>query len=511
MFVLEFEKTSGQENKSSSSKKNEKSENHPSNNKKFDLKHALGNILFSEATSPETEDETSRCVPTLSSKSILVTCFIIFTTWIFASSAFYYLHVGLTFTQALFFAVETGLSVGYGANGIDCGGDAACETLTSFHIMFVAFLFAISLAAYASLILVEKSKRLHEEERSKVIQDENQDRLKSIRGEKDETTRCCSSRVTSSSTSSVIRYVLLYVVYVMLGIVYGVEIESWTFTKSLLFSTSAVATGGVVAPDRVDDVSMLLVTLYTIFGAFVFAFLITNVVDYVMEYMARRRIRSDGALVLTPKDRKNLREDLFSGRSHVSYDTFLEYTLLKTRAVSADALRRVRLAWSSINVDGDNRITVEEMYASQLFEIADTNDDGDLSRAEFSKLCELIVRRQGYDAYVQSEISRRLQREFMRIDSNCSGRIEKHEFVRFVIRLEMLLSDFVNSSGGGISSSSSSSKVDDGDNNDLQGDHSRRGRRSRREERVPFSIVSSSSSSRLDTSSRNRMAMMMRV
>ena len=405
-----------------------------------------------------------------------------FTTWIFASSVFYHSYLGTTYTQSLFFAVETGLSVGYGAKGIDCGGEAVCEALTSFHIMFVALLFAISLAAYASLVLVEKSKRLVKEERSRVIREDNRRRLKSIRGGRtEETIHCCS--YLSSSTSSVIRYVFLYVFYIMLGIVYGVEIESWTFTKSLLFSTSAVATGGVVAPDRVDDVSMLLVTLYTIFGAFVFAFLITTVVDYIMEYMARRRIRSNGTLVLTPKDRKNLREDLFSGKSHVSYATFLEYTLLKTRAVSADALRRTRLAWNSINVDGDDRITIEEMYASQLFEMADRNGDGDLSRAEFSQLCELIVRRQGYDTQVQNEISRRLQREFMRLDENRSGRIEKHEFVRFVTRLETLLGDFVggcstSSSSTGFESSGSSSKIDDG-------------RRSSR--RVPFSFVQSHS------------------
>ena len=234
----------------------------------------------------------------------------------------------LSFSQyvhAIFvFAVETGLSVGYGAKGIDCGGEAVCEALTSFHIMFVALLFAISLAAYASLVLVEKSKRLVKEERSRVIREENQRRLKSIRGGRtDETIHCCS--YLSSSTSSVIRYVFLYVFYIMLGIVYGVEIESWTFTKSLLFSTSAVATGGVVAPDRVDDVSTLLVTLYTIFGAFVFAFL--SPPWSILSWSTWQDDVFEVKRLLTPKDRKNLREDLFRESSRQLCHIFGVHTI----------------------------------------------------------------------------------------------------------------------------------------------------------------------------------------
>ena len=46
------------------------------------------------------------------------------------------------------------------------------------------------------------------------------------------------------------------------------------------------------------------------------------------------------------------------------------------RLVEADELDKIRTSWNSINYSGDDKVSLEEMYVSQLFDMADKDKAG---------------------------------------------------------------------------------------------------------------------------------------
>lgn len=455
----------------------------------------------------------------LSANRLIVTLVVALFAWMLAAAAFFNAEVsGMSFARGFFFAIDTGLSIGFGATTISCDGSSRCEMLTTVHVLVVSLLITCILGTTASTILTHKAHRIEKEER---LRQESERKRRALgahfrqavhkyrsancqkrrafasegdyyengrrpptsgrrklgppivaislenSAERDRErssicTYCCCCvgyrrndrkpqrppssfpqvrRYIRRRPSGILKYVCLYVLWIFLGIVYGVEHEEWSFTKSLLFSVTACSTGGVVPPEQLDDDSVVLVAFYAAVGVVVFALLVGVAGDGVLESFARQKLRRDGTLVLTTKDRRRLRAQLFGNQSRVTYASFLEYTLVKTRAVDPDVLNRARNAWNSININGDAYVSVEEMYAAQLFDLIDVNRSGRLSRAEFAALCEIIVRRQGYGARAQGEIVKRLEREFIRFDRDGNGTIDRVEFMSFVSRLETLLGD----------------------------------------------------------------------
>jgi len=97
-----------------------------------------------------------------------------------------------------------------------------------------------------------------------------------------------------------------------------------------------------------------------------------------------------------------------------------------------ETLQSIRDKWDSINVDGDQYITLEEMYAAQLFDLADKDNEGTLDEAEFFSLCQLIVSRQNFPEATERVMNKQLQDTFKSQDVNGDGMIDKKEFNTFL-------------------------------------------------------------------------------
>ena len=187
------------------------------------------------------------------------------------------------------------------------------------------------------------------------------------------------------------------------------------------------------------SILMYACSRYAVTGIVLYAMAVGVCSEKIIKTITIYIIAQQGKLQFSADEAHDLREKMFRGRREINFDTFLHFTLLKTKRITMQDVQDIEAAWNKLNFDGDETLTLEEMYSAHLFDIADKNGDGTLNFEEFAAMCELIISKQGYDADLQGIIVPILLNRFAEDDEDGDGNIDKCEFVKFVTRSSVVL------------------------------------------------------------------------
>eukprot|EP00041_Stephanoeca_diplocostata_P006649 m.90628 g.90628 ORF g.90628 m.90628 type:complete len:334 (-) comp16468_c0_seq11:370-1371(-) len=200
-------------------------------------------------------------------------------TWLFVGTIFYRHSSGFTVSQAWYFSVQAGLSVGYGAAGVTCDDSddpTACRWYTSFHVLVGSSFIATALGLWTTLLvedtqasLKEAEADLLEQKREKMLRAHSvvKSRAQSPEGPADLEATASSqqqtkdqfysdlkkSGVTYTRVQRIIsgfffRAATVFLLAVAVGVIFGMLDEDWDFPQALLFAITSMSTGGLQAP-----------------------------------------------------------------------------------------------------------------------------------------------------------------------------------------------------------------------------------------------------------------------
>eukprot|EP00912_Choanoflagellata_sp_UC4_P000663 UC4_evm1s414 len=183
-------------------------------------------------------------------------------------------------SQAFYFSVQSGLSVGFGANPITCGKDQACMAFSVAHILIGSSLIAASIGVILASIMGKASD----------------DNIRILRR---------GTHLQTSKSSSLwfflhrlwvrikeYREISCFTLWTGIGILYGMAHEKWTFIESWFFATSALSTAGMLAPDT-GDTGMFFTGFYCLTGVAVYAQLLSWLADVFVLNSFRERQRAE--------------------------------------------------------------------------------------------------------------------------------------------------------------------------------------------------------------------------
>ena len=108
---------------------------------------------------------------------------VVFVVWIFLLTLFYRYGAKLRFSQAFFFSLDSGLSIGYGAEGINCENSGmavsqgVCEFASVLNIWIMTLLFTVLLGTIASMKVINKQETL-KHSHTKAVNNMMKDKLK---------------------------------------------------------------------------------------------------------------------------------------------------------------------------------------------------------------------------------------------------------------------------------------------------------------------------------------------
>ena len=160
----------------------------------------------------------------------------------------------------------------FGAEDIQCPDDG-CRIFAVFYTIFGSSLIAAALAIFAGRAISKKDDYL-EAGMEAVKAEEASDMKASKRAELSRSRANSDGKATSQSTKppgasiyqphrvqtkrtvrdwvasnwDTIQIGILFTIWIAAGVVYGMVHEGWTFITSLYFATTALSTGGLMAP-----------------------------------------------------------------------------------------------------------------------------------------------------------------------------------------------------------------------------------------------------------------------
>lgn len=183
------------------------------------------------------------------------------------------------------------------------------------------------------------------------------------------------------------------VIFLTSGVLYGTNVEGWSFIQALLYAISAMSTGGLEAPTATTD-GMWFTGFFCLFGCPLYGVLLAQLASRITEMRAKMRklrIMQDG---FQSDDAEYLKQvtTLCSGKSaKIRSADFVELYLVKLEMVDVDDIQSLRQKFEEIDVNGNGYLSKEEMYVEIVFSRWDTSGEGSLCEEEFTNACKRLL------------------------------------------------------------------------------------------------------------------------
>lgn len=255
--------------------------------------------------------------------------------------------------QSLFYAMDTGFSIGFGTFP-DPSDESRAFTLV--HLMIGASAmggalawFAESAMHYRPMVGVEA---LQQEYRA---------------GRKDASAAARASQRFLERHGKGLWLLAIFTLWIGSGAYYGVYRQRWTLVRSLLFACSALSTAGLEGPPLTDNGFLrkddaLFVSFFVFTGVPVFAQCLSEVASI---FVNRFVLMQEQARVHEAKitaDDLALVKKLFGGKqSEVDFAQFLALELLRLGKVEHDSLKLIHEHFLSYDANLDEMLSVEEL------------------------------------------------------------------------------------------------------------------------------------------------------
>uniref|UniRef100_A0A7S4DWT3 EF-hand domain-containing protein n=1 Tax=Lotharella globosa TaxID=91324 RepID=A0A7S4DWT3_9EUKA len=339
--------------------------------------------------------------------------------WMFLGAFVYMNQYGWAYTISYYYAVQAGLSVGFGALYED---NDKTRAYTIFHVLLGSSLVAYLLSLVIDMVM-QNRKAWYDD-------DHNES------GEED-SDGCCVSRkrvyALYKKHNLVIRIGILFLVWLSLGVIYGMAVEKFGFIQSVYFAVSALSTGGLQAPEIDDptkeDVGIFFLGIWLVFGIPFYGAVLGAIAGEIIGennqlrtrktlqkaatakefnksiqlardmYAAERRMqRNQFQVIFDPlkkieKNEKPSERDIkdaiasaeqfrrmidTTDGSPLDWPAFLQMSLLRLGKVDMDEIKSMRAAFDHLDINKDGTFDTTELVAHMMLEKMDKDESDDV-------------------------------------------------------------------------------------------------------------------------------------
>mmetsp|Transcript_11239 Transcript_11239/g.33680 ORF Transcript_11239/g.33680 Transcript_11239/m.33680 type:complete len:501 (-) Transcript_11239:30-1532(-) len=291
--------------------------------------------------------------------------------WLLLGTLVYYFASGFTLAQSFYFSVQTGFSVGFGATNVTVASadhNELTQWYTIAHVLIGSSVIAMALALWAKALVASAHSRAQEVKdilRDKHLQvdddfatrraaDEGEGiPMQSITDDKSEEVDDDGIVIVEQCRWTGDYTLALGLIFLIIaGCIFGGLYQKWRFSQSLLFSISAMSTGGLIAPST-SNFAMVFTGMYCMIGIPWYAYALAATAtwlqsadrDAAMDTLVQKGFRKlTACLIVDELKRQN------KGKSdpRLNWTHFLELYLVKLKLATEEDLRRIRKKYDSM-------------------------------------------------------------------------------------------------------------------------------------------------------------------
>lgn len=153
---------------------------------------------------------------------------------------------------------------------------------------------------------------------------------------------------------------IIFTTYIMIGCVWGMVAQDWTFITALYYAFTACATGGLQQPKRTDG-ALLFTAFYVLMGIPLYAMTLGTVASYFGEYviesmMAEEMENREAQRTVNFMERLDV-----LGDGRITFEEWLCLELLRNNRVSIDFLQQCKHDFDVMDEDSNGSLSVDEL------------------------------------------------------------------------------------------------------------------------------------------------------
>lgn len=190
--------------------------------------------------------------------------------WIFTGAFVYWGHYKWTFAQAFYYSVQSGVSIGY---GLLPESDDLTRFYTIFHALFGATLFGFALTVFAHLN-IQKVEKITTDIEDRFLDDFNH------------------SFINFAKMGGILRSSIYIFLVIIIGTIFGMVVEHWTFTSSVYFAVTTCSTGGLQEIEYDSpDWKFWFVGMYALLSVPTYGYTLAQFANYVNEKRQQTKLQ----------------------------------------------------------------------------------------------------------------------------------------------------------------------------------------------------------------------------
>lgn len=153
---------------------------------------------------------------------------------------------------------------------------------------------------------------------------------------------------------------IMFSTYILVGALWGVINQKWSFVTALYYAFTACATGGLQKPSRTDD-ALLFTAFFILFGIPLYAMTLGTVASYFGEYVVLSMMKDEmenreAKRTVNFMERLDVLED-----GAIDFEEWLCLELLRNDKASIDFLRQCRHEFQMMDEDESGTLTIDEL------------------------------------------------------------------------------------------------------------------------------------------------------
>jgi len=355
--------------------------------------------------------------------------------WILAGSIFFHFANGWEWSNSFFYAVDTGLSIGFGAfpEGVftfTCANNTLVKesfkpwqgsmAYTVIHVFAGASAVAGALGLFVSVALERQDTMREDAEK-----DFESSKIK-IKYSKKQKARDAVLGCYTRNKTRVNCFTALFV-WLSFGVIYGTVYEEWTFIQSVYYAVTSVSTAGL-QPPRGTTFAMLFTGVFCLFGVPLWGLALSQLAGILVEQYMMNQQKKQLEARFSLAEFEYAKKLGSSGTSQVDWASYLQMTLTRMGVVDDQLISSINEQFQFLDFDGTGTIEPLEMDAMFCFREHDWDKSGMIDFDEFSDAAVALDLK--YKGKAGLDISEEgLRKQYNEVDADSSGVIGKEEFM----------------------------------------------------------------------------------
>eukprot|EP00040_Diaphanoeca_grandis_P015030 m.76481 g.76481 ORF g.76481 m.76481 type:complete len:500 (+) comp24901_c0_seq1:216-1715(+) len=344
--------------------------------------------------------------------------------WLFSGTLFYNQYIGWTAAQSFYFVIQSGLSIGFGAADTSCGSSAnvtddgpidndGCRWFALFNVFIGSSVVTAALGLFLDASISSNKKELLDHVtlvKNAGVVAPGEKAVKEKRHLNLGAGGLIISKLNNIDNPAIL---ISSITIIITGLVFAMVHLEWNFIRALLYSVSAISTGGLEAPP--DTTSALWFTAwFSLVGVPIYAVFVSTLATRIASLKQaadqKRRLKeftpNDIKVLLALDDDTEVNTDNDEWRKHVSIDLneFIQYYFLKLELATPQLINTIKNRFYEIDCDGSEEISFLELLVELEQTKADFDGDNELDFGEFKRVVQSLSENEDLESIIEPEI-----------------------------------------------------------------------------------------------------------